>query len=75
MTVTQLRRRILDMTDDVCFAHNGRDCCINPHNDKCIDVGYNGVVTQCQSIDDVFTVPIFDGKPLRDICGEITLLK
>lgn len=75
MTVTQLRQRILDMTDDVCFAYDGKDCCINPHNDKRIDVGYNDTVTQCKSIDDVFDLPLFDGKALRDIVGEITLLK
>lgn len=75
MTVTQLRQRILDMTDDVCFVYNGRDCCINPHNDKHIDVGYNGGVTRCKSIDDVFTLPIFDGKPLKGICDKITLTK
>ena len=75
MTATQLRQRILDMTDDVCFAYNGKDCCINPHNDKWINVGYNGIVTHCQSIDDVFDLPLFDGKALRDIVGEITLLK
>lgn len=75
MTITSLRRRILDGTDDVCFAYNGKDCCVNPHNDHHIDVGYNGKVTRCQSIDDVFTVPMFDGKPLKDICDKITLLK
>lgn len=75
MTATQLRQRILDMTDDVCFAYNGRDCCINPHNDKQIDIEYNDTVTQCNSIDDVFDLPLFDGKALRDIVGEITLIK
>ena len=65
----------MDMTDDVCFVYNGRDCCINPHNDECIDVGYNKVVRRCKNINEVFALPLFDGKPIKEICDKITLTK
>lgn len=68
MNLNQLKELILSLTQDVTFEFEGEYACINPYNEKKIEIGYGDTVKIYHSIEDAVNDEIFHGKALKDIC-------
>lgn len=74
MTAKDLRTEILTILNDVVFEYHGKVACINPWNEHKFDVGFNNEIARTYTdIDDLMADPIYDGKCLNEIAGEIEL--
>lgn len=74
MTAIDIKTRIASLTDDIQFCYNGNSCFINPYNKYRFELSYVDIDRVYTDIDDLMSDPIFDGKPLDEIAGEIELL-
>ncbi len=61
------------LTCHVFFEYNGKQCGIDPLSHTEFDVWYGDKIETFTSIEDVFAVPFFDGKSLKEIFAEIDL--
>ncbi len=73
MKPDQLKELILSLTQDVTFEFEGEYACINPYNEKKIEVGYGNDVKTYQNVEDVMNDKIFHDKALKDICSSLQI--
>lgn len=73
MNAVDLKDWILSFTQDIEFYYNDVHCLINPYNAHKFYMGYKDIDKYYTDIDELMSDPIFDGKPLRDIAGQIEL--
>lgn len=74
MKAQDLKRHILDTLQDTEFRYRGEDCLINPHSAHDIYLGYKDIDKTYTDIDDLMNDPVFDGKSLNEIVGQIELI-
>lgn len=74
MKKNDLFKRINDLTMDLTFAYQGKEGAICPISRNKIYFGYGDMDMEYNSIDDLMSDRIFDGKSLNEIAGEIELL-
>lgn len=73
MSDKDLRDLILSLTTDIEFEYQGKDGSICPFNHSNISITYDGQTVNCGSIDEVFSVPIFAGKSLKEISTDLII--
>ena len=73
MTIEDLQERIGELASHILFTYNGIDCGIDPISAHAIDMWYGDDGGTYDSLDAAMRVPIFDGKCLKDIVGDIKL--
>lgn len=71
MNINNLKSYITSLTSHVLFEYNGKKCGIDPLSRTEFDIWYGEKIQTVKSSDDVFSVPIFDGKSLKQIFGDI----
>ena len=71
MTVKDLRDRISSICTHVLFDYNGKECGVDPFNEKHFDMWCGDDFMEAHSIDEVMKVPFFEGKALEDIAGQL----
>lgn len=67
----QLKELILGFAGIITFDYHGLECSIDPFNPKLFHINCNGVEEDIYSIDDLMTLPLFDGDCLNNIAGKI----
>ncbi len=60
------------LTADIEFEYQGILGAICPYSRTDISFCYGDDDIKCSSIDEVMTTPFITGRPLKDICEEIT---
>ena len=65
---------IQKLTSHVLFEYKGTNCGIDPFSAYHFDMWYGKDYYKAESIDEVMNHPLFDGKSLTEIFGEITNL-
>lgn len=73
MNKSKLKKIILSFTQDVLFSYKGKEYCINPFNEKKFEIGTQSKVYEFNSIDELLSANIFDGRSLNDISDEICI--
>lgn len=71
MSKGQLKKIILSFAQDVIFSYNEKEYCINPFSIKKFEVGTQDNVFKFNSIDELMSANIFDGKCLNEISEKI----
>ena len=71
MNKSQLKKLILSFAQDVIFSYNDKEYCINPFSLKKFEVGMQNCVYKFNSIDELMSANIFDGKCLNEISEKI----
>ncbi len=74
MMVADIKKRILQMTDHVEFYYGDELCFIDPCAYDNFYLGYKNVNKNYADIDELMTDPVFDGKCLNEIAGEIEMI-
>lgn len=73
MNKSKLRNLILSFTQDIIFSFNNKEYCINPFNEKKIEIGTDDDVLEFHSVDELMSANIIDGKCLNDISDAIII--
>ena len=73
MTAEQLRERISTLASHILFDFAGKECGIDPINANLIDLWCGGDGYTYSSVDDAMRAPVFDGKCLEEIAGQIQI--
>lgn len=71
MRALDLKERINSLCTHVLFTYNGKNCGVDPFNEKHFDMWYGEERMEAHSIDEVMETSFFDGKALRDIVDQI----
>ena len=71
MTAKDLRDRINSICTHVLFDYNGKECGVDPFNEKHFDMWYGDVFMEAHGIEEVMQTPFFDGKALEDIVDQL----
>ena len=73
MKPNNLKELILSLTQDVVFEYDGAVACINPWNEKKIEVGYDDKMKTYDNIDGVMNDPFYHGKSLQEISEQLNI--
>lgn len=73
MKPDNLKELILSLSQDVVFEYDGAVACINPWNEKKIEVGYDDKVKTYDNIDDVMSDLFYHGKSLQEISEQLDI--
>lgn len=72
-----MAEKIRDRIDELCtlfgFVYQGRDGHVDPFNHAKYQMLFDGVEWEAHSIDEVMTLPFFDGRSLAEIADEIEI--
>mgnify|MGYP004494292823 FL=1 len=71
MRASDLKERINSLCTEILFTYNGKDCGVDPFNEKHFDMWYGEDYIEADSIYEVMEYPFFDGKALKDIVNQI----
>ena len=72
MSIDTIKNRLDEMCSHILFDYNGKGCGIDPlSRDRRYDMWYGNETYTAKSIDEAVTVPLFDGKSLKDIVDKI----
>lgn len=71
MSIHDVKKYISDLTSHVLFDFNGKQCGVDPLSQNEFDVWYGDKIETVQSVDAVFSTPMFDGKSLTEIFNDI----
>ena len=71
MTAKDLRDRINSICTHVLFDYNGKECDVDPFNEKHFDMWYGDDFMEAHGIEEVMQTPFFDGKALEDIVDQL----
>ena len=71
MTAKDLRDRINSICTHVLFDYNGKECGVDPFNEKHFDMWCGDDFMEAHSIDEVMKAPFFEGKALEDIVNQL----
>ena len=73
MTIKELRKRILSLTDGISLVWNDEDIYIDPFSKTNIKVYYNGFEFTYNNVEDLFDDDIYDDYTLREIIKDVKL--
>ena len=71
MTAKDLRDRINSICTRVLVDYNGKECGVDPFNEKHFDMWCGDDFMEAHSIDEVMQAPFFEGKPLEEIVDQL----
>jgi hypothetical protein len=71
MTAKGLRDRINSICTHVLFDYNGKECGVDPFDEKRFDMWCGDKFMEAHSIDEVMKTPFFEGKALEDIIDQL----
>ena len=71
MTAKDLRDRIKSICTHVLFDYNGKECGVDPFNEKHFDMWYGDDFMEAHGIAEVMKTPFFNGKALEDIVDQL----
>lgn len=71
MTAKDLRDRIDSICTHVLFDYNGKECGVDPLNEKHFDMWCGDDFMEAHSIDEVMRAPFFEGNPLEEIVDQL----
>lgn len=74
MKAVDIKNKILSLTNHFEFQYRGEDCLIDPYSAHDIYLGYKDIDKTYTDIDDLMNDPVFDGKSLNEIVGQIELI-
>lgn len=74
MTKDDLKKLILEFSNDVVFYYANEVVCINPWSASKFEIGWKNNNRICESIDELMTLPFFNGKSLNEIATVIELI-
>ncbi len=74
MTATEIKNRINALCSHFTFEYNGKACGIDPISHTRFEMWCGDDTFIAKSIDEVMDTSIFDGKALKDIPQNITLI-
>lgn len=75
MKALDLKQRIESLCTHVTFEFNGKSCGIDPFSQDDFEMWCGDMVMIAKSIDEVMSVPFFDGSALTDIVDDVTNLE
>ena len=75
MNSKQLKKRINSMVSHLTFEYQGKSCGVDPLSLNHFDIWCADEFATLDSIEKVMNTPFFDGKPLKDIAQNITLIE
>ena len=70
MNCEEIREALWNDRDCQFFEYHGRECIIHPFHGG-YELWYGKKRCQVEKAEDVFRVPLFDGRALEEITGEI----
>ncbi len=73
MKLTEIKKYISSLIALFGFEYKGVSCGVDPKNHKHYDMWYGDKNYKASSIEDVMTVPLFNGKCLNEIYNEIEI--
>lgn len=73
MTIKELEKRILSLTDGIALIWNNKDIYIDPFSKTDIKVYYDDKEYSYTNIEDLFDDDIYDDYTLREIIKDIKL--
>lgn len=73
MNAEKLKKLILSLTQDIEFEYLGVQGCICPFQRDNISVAYGDMTKDYTDVDEMMNDPIFSGKSLTEVCGQIEL--
>lgn len=71
MTAKDLKDRINSICTHVLFDYNGKECGVDPFNEKHFDMWCGDDFMEAHSIDEVMKTPFFEGKALENIIDQL----
>lgn len=75
MSLNTFRDRVYSLISYISFEYNNTDCGIDPLAKDHFDMWYGDEYYKAESIDDVMSHPLFDGKSLTEIFDNISNLE
>lgn len=75
MTIANIKKHLKNLTGQITFQYNGKDCGIDPIATDEFDIWYGDKLVTVATVNDVMNIDIFGGKALRDIFNYITDLE
>lgn len=73
MEKIELKKQIMSLTQDITFEYHGKFACINPWAADKFQVGFGDVAITYTNIKDLMEDPLYDGKSLSQICGDLKI--
>jgi len=73
MKRSELKKQILELTQDITFEYNGKSACINPWSVDKFQVGFGNVAKTYTDINDLMNDPFYDGNSLTEICDTLQI--
>lgn len=74
MMADKLKDRLLDMVTHITFEYQGIDCGIDPLSPTHFDIWCGDDTITVDNITAVMDTPLFNGRALKDIAQEITII-
>lgn len=72
MSITELKKYLIDLVGQVTFYYNGYSCGIDPLAADLFEVWCGDNEETIDSIDEVMDETLFDGRSLKDIWDDVT---
>lgn len=73
MMANEIKQRINEICSHFTFDYNGKSCGVDPFSHSEFDMWCGDDNKTVNSIEEVMTVPLFDGKSLSEIADEIQI--
>lgn len=74
MTADKIKNRLSEMCTHMTFSFAGKDCGVDPLSHSHFDMWFGDDTLSANSIDEVMSAPLFDGKALEDIATSIDII-
>ncbi|MDO5558121.1 MAG: hypothetical protein Q4F95_00830 [Oscillospiraceae bacterium] len=74
MTAKKIKDTIASCLNDVIMEYHGDTIFVNPWNDNKFEFAYKDIDKTYTSIEDLMSDKIYDGKSLKEIAAEVTLM-
>lgn len=71
MDAVDIKDRINELCSAFTFTYKGKNCGVDPLSYSCFNMWYGDDLRTVDNIERVMDFPLFDGRSLQDISGEI----
>lgn len=75
MRLSEIKEHLENLTGQITFKYNDKNCGVDPLSLNEFDVWYGDDMRTADSIDEVISNDLFDGKALRDILDDVVDLE
>ncbi len=73
MNAKKIKDYLETLASHITFDYNGKSCGVDPLSRTHYEIWYGEDDMVAKSLDEVMTIPFFDGKSLSDIAEEIVI--